>query len=96
MSGDESDLMEVAVLGRQIEDFLNSHIGLYLVQCADIEIEKGIELLKKVDAEHSGDVRAAQNQIAKGELFKQWLKEAVDAGIRSQFVLEQRQQGVED
>jgi hypothetical protein len=96
MSSDVGLLTDAAVVGRMVEDFLHSDIGLYLVQCADAEIDKGVEALKKANAENPSEVRSAQNQVICGEYIKQWLEEAVSAGLRAQQILEDRQLGVSE
>ena len=84
-------LVDTAVFGRQVEEFTSSTIGRYLIQCADAEEEKGYKELKEVDPTDARGVLRAQNQVIRGEQFKSWLLEAVQAGLQAEGILENRE-----
>jgi len=72
--------LRMAVFGRQVEDFLNSDVGSYLVKCADADIQDGLQKLRTVDPEDPKAVRAAQNKVQVAESIMQWLGDAIQRG----------------
>jgi hypothetical protein len=78
-------LVETAVFGRQVEDFLESPIGDYLVQCARNEIEQAARDLtiemKKPGPVDPAVVERCQRRIQIAEAVRNWLGYAVEAGI---------------
>lgn len=91
MSSDVGDLLEASIIGKQVENFISSDVGKYLIQCIEAEEKKGYDALKAVDAERPDMVRSAQNSVALAEYMRSWLLEAVDAGIRATMILEDRE-----
>jgi uncharacterized metal-binding protein len=88
---DIGNMVNTAVFGKEVEIFLNTNLGVYLVQCADGEIEKGVDALRSVEPGDAEAVRKAQNQVRIGEMFKQWVEDAVRAGLQAQTILEDRE-----
>jgi hypothetical protein len=88
---DIGNMVNTAVFGKEVEIFFNTNLGAYLVQCADVEIEKGTSALKVVEPSDTEAVRKAQNQVRIGEMFKQWIEDAVRAGLQAQTILEDRE-----
>jgi len=91
---DINPLVDAAVIGRQVEDFLNADIGRYLVQRIEEELDSGFEDLMRADPDSPSAVRKAQNRVWRANSLKEWLEEAVTAGLRAQYILEERQQGI--
>lgn len=84
-------LLDVAVLGEQVEQFMNSDIGRYLLQHAMSEEQRGIEELKSLDCNDVIAMRRAQNRAWRGENFRIWLEEAIAAGLKARMILEDRE-----
>ena len=84
-------MVNAAVLGKQVDDFLRSDVGAYLVECIDKEAEEGYDLLKTVSFSNSDAVREAQNRVWRAESLKDFIRSAVMAGLRATEVLESRE-----
>jgi hypothetical protein len=87
----ESPDVQLAVFGRQVELFLETEIGQYLVQCAEQEISEALNKLKDADAEDPKLIRALQAKVKVGEFFIGWLQDAVKSGTQAKELLEERQ-----
>jgi hypothetical protein len=76
--------------GDEVDQFLKSRIGVYLIQLCNKDAVDAFEELKKCNAEDPKAIRALQNKIAIAEQFQDWLIEAVNAGLESLQILEDR------
>lgn len=85
-------LLDVAIFGEQVDQFLKSDIGQYLLQHAAAEEARGLSELKRVLCTDPEAVWKAQNKVWRGESFRIWLTEAVSAGLKAQEVLEDREE----
>lgn len=90
MTEETEILLDVAVLGEQVDQFMKSDIGQYLLQHAAEQEAKGVEALKRVDCKDTSAVWDAQNQVWIAEKFRVWLEDAVRAGVKAQMILEDR------
>lgn len=83
----DDPIVDTAVFGRQVEDFLESDIGQYLMQCAKGEMEEARDevmgLLKRPGIVPPDEILKAQNRIRVASLFIRWLESAVEAGFMS-------------
>ena len=84
-------LVDVAVLGKQVDDFLRSDVGDYLIKHIDSEILSGYNLLKSAKFSDAEAIREAQNMVWRAEHMKEWLNNAIMAGLRATEVLESRE-----
>lgn len=80
--------LERAVFGKEVENFLNTRIGKYLVQRAEEEAEEATERLKTTAAWRTRRIRELQNEIKVAESIQQWLADAVMDGIQATNLLE--------
>lgn len=76
----EDPTVRLAVFGKQVEDFLSSEIGEYLIKRAQSEIETVVEKLKKVNPRSIRTIQGLQNQIKVCESIVGWLGEAIQSG----------------
>lgn len=72
-----------AVFGKQVEDFLQSDIGNFLLSRANLELEDAIEKLKRIKPNAEHEIRNLQSTIVRSENFMQWLGSAVEDGLRA-------------
>jgi hypothetical protein len=70
-----------AVLGRQVEDFLESDIGKYLVQRAEEEGLEALEELKRVSWWRHNRIKWLQNRVWTTDNFQKWLGQAYSEGL---------------
>lgn len=87
---EEQKLLEIAILGEEVDNFFQSSVGKYLMQRTDAEILAGFKGLKDCDPEDPKLVRKFQNQIWRAESVRDWLEEAVLDGLNATKVLEDR------
>jgi hypothetical protein len=76
-------LVKDAVFGKQVEDFLHSDVGDYLLAQARREGAEALEKLKVVEPNAEQDIRALQSIIARSDSFQTWLGQAVEDGLRA-------------
>jgi len=69
-----------AVFGRQVEDFLKSDIGDYLLQCAKRKEMLAMEQLKRVSPWRRRRIQQLQNEIEIAESIQGWLGDAIASG----------------
>jgi hypothetical protein len=93
MSENLDQLYEQAAFGRQIEEFLNTDIGKYLLHKAQIEAEDAMEKLVQCDAFNTEAVMKLQNKIIQAENFRQWLGQGINDGLSALQILEDNQHG---
>lgn len=72
--------VEAAVFGAEVEQFLDSNVGKYLLQCATDEANSAMESLATVDAEDAKRIREIQNRIKVADLVVTWLRQAIVTG----------------
>lgn len=73
--------VEIARFGRQVEMFLESEIGQFMMQRAITTSEDATtELVKNAHTLDRDAIRNLQTLIAFGDSFKAWLTEAVESG----------------
>lgn len=70
--------------GFQVEAFLQSEIGQYLIKRSDAQVAEAVESLKRVDPENVSQVRALQHNIHVAENVQYWLADAIQAGQNAQ------------
>ena len=80
----------VATFGEQVQNFMNSDVGRYLIGRADQQSEEAFFQFKHCDVNDVEKVRSLQNTILRSEEFKLWLGEAVQDGLHSLNILENR------
>ena len=84
-------LVETAVLGRQVDDFMRGDIGIFLLKMIESEYQNGVDRLKSANADDPDAIRTAQNMVWRAEQMKSWLRSAVYAGEKALAVLESRE-----
>lgn len=85
----DPQLVEGAVFGRLVEDFLGSDVGRYLVAKAEAEAEEATDLLKKVWPWRTRRIQQLQNRIAVAESIQQWLGDAIVEGHNAMNLIEE-------
>jgi peroxiredoxin family protein len=88
---DEAALRAVA-LGMDVEAFLNSSVGRYIVTRAEQERVAWLEQLLNVDAEDAKEIRACQHHIGVIDAVMQWLADAVTEARNAEQQLYEHQE----
>lgn len=79
MNPDDPDV-RTAVFGKQVEDFLQSDIGDYLLKNSQYKAEQALGELKTVWPWRTRRIRQLQNELRIAEDFQRWLGYAVASG----------------
>lgn len=86
--------VELARFGREVEIFLDSHIGQFMMQRAQVTsadaAQKLIESAHQIDKDQIRDLQAT---IAFGKCFENWLTEAVESGHAALELLKEDDHG---
>lgn len=82
-------LLAEVELGLDVEKFLESKVGRYLVGRALYEAEAATEQLKTADPEDAKQIRRLQNEIYRSNQVVEWLKEAMLAGRNAEEQIHQ-------
>jgi hypothetical protein len=84
-----STAIEDVEFGVEVEEFLGTRIGKYLVARAEEEIEGALEDLKRCDPEDAKAIRALQTKIYRAESIQYWLAEIIQAGYNAEREIEE-------
>ena len=86
----DEPLVRTAVFGKQVEDFLTSDIGDYLLQKAKHEEAGAIEaLVQGVGILPEREILELRNRIWTARKFRNWLGRAVEMGLQSMELLKE-------
>jgi hypothetical protein len=81
-------LFESAVFGKQVENFLGSEIGDYLLAKAKNEEQEAIHQISKVAPWRRRRIQELQNHIWRAQQFQIWLADAIADGQQATRLLE--------
>jgi copper homeostasis protein CutC len=81
-------LVKSAVLGSQVEQFLETDIGKYLVGRAENQAAEAMDMLKRTAPWRKNRIQQLQNAVLTAENFQKWLGEAYSEGLHSLHTIE--------
>lgn len=84
-------LFETAIFGKQVENFLTSEIGTYLLNKTKDEEQSATHQLAKVSPWRRRRIQQLQNQIWRAQQFQIWLADAIADGHQATRLLEGEQ-----
>lgn len=87
---DRELIVKMAVFGKQVDQFMSTDIGRYLLDRSDDEAVKALTAFKTCDPTDVNTVIKLQNIIKQSENFRLWLDEAVTDGLKALNILEDR------
>lgn len=76
----EDPIVQRATFGAQVEQFLSSDIGTYLIERADEQAEAALKELVAADPAQPEIIRSIQNRIKVADSIIGWLREAIQMG----------------
>lgn len=88
MENPDKPLWDKAVFGRQVEEFLCSDIGKYLLAKAEKDWEKAVIALRDCPAE---ELLKHQADMKRSESIRFWLATAVDEGLRALNLIQENE-----
>ena len=84
------EMINRATFGKQVEEFLNTDIGRYMVARANEEKRRALLQIVTVDCTNAALVQNLQNAIIRADSIVSWLKDAVRDGIQALNLLDER------
>jgi len=84
---ERDELREAAIFGREVEIFLGTNLGKYLVQRIEDSFADAIRSLRSADPANPSAVASAQAKADALESMESWLNEAVTAGYQAERAL---------
>jgi hypothetical protein len=92
MDQQQEALLDKAVFGKQVEAFLNSDVGKFMMEKASKEYFDAIQALRDCTADK---LLQHQSDMKRAESIRSWLAEAVNEGLRACNILEGREDEIE-
>lgn len=81
------ELISQIDFGMEVEAFMGSKVGKYLIGRAEQEVEEATVQLKNADPENPKLIRTLQNKIKCAESIQYWMAEAIQTGELAQIHL---------
>ena len=82
-------VVSAATFGKQVEQFLRSDIGAYIIRIAKDQSDAATEKLKMADPYNAVAIANLQHEIKVAESVAGWLADAVRAGLQALEQLEE-------
>lgn len=86
-STERREIVNAIDFGIEVEAFLCSKVGQYLIQRAEGEITDALEALKEVAPDDAPAIRIMQSQIKRAESIQYWMAEAIQEGLNNAKLL---------
>lgn len=83
-AAESKELYAKLSFGIEVENFLASKVGQYLISHAEQERDAAIDLLKEADACDANAIRKLQDTIKRAESIQQWMAYAIQDGIEAE------------
>ena len=87
MSERDDPLFEAAIFGKEVQAFLNTSTGKYLVGRAEAEALEATAALKRVFPLRWRRIMELQNRIYRAESIQRWLGEAIMDGVHAEKII---------
>jgi hypothetical protein len=95
MYNEEKQLLDQAVFGEQIKEFLLSDLGQFILHKGEQERDAALSQLSIVDPTDVKAITKLQNDIQVIEHIKYWLSEAIQEGLQAANVLDAHKENYE-
>lgn len=89
----EDPQVRAAVFGEQVQEFLRSDVGRFLIGRAEKELAHQMSLLKLVDPRVPEQIIRLQVRIEQLEKFEGWLADAVQEGLTAISIIDGEEEG---
>lgn len=83
----EDEAFDVARFGVEVERFIHSDIGKYLIDRAEMDREKAVKDFKTVDVTNTGEITRIQNELNTPDRIVAWLTDAIQSGYAAHDAL---------
>ena len=93
MSEERDALLELAIFGREVDNFLSTPVGIYLNQKITEEFTRAMNALRSANPASAGEVAAAQARATVYSDIANWLRQAIAAGLQAETVLQEPDDG---
>jgi hypothetical protein len=88
MENDDKELWDKAVFGRQVEEFICSDIGKYLMARAEKDWSEAVLRLRDCPPEQ---LLKYQADMKRAESIRFWLSSAVEEGLRALNLIQEKE-----
>jgi hypothetical protein len=86
------ELWATAVFGKQVEDFLATDVGRYLLDRAESDWQKAVIAIRDCKPE---ELLKYQADMKRSESVRGWLSQAVNEGLRAYNLLQENEDEIE-
>jgi hypothetical protein len=87
---DKELLIQRAVFGQEVEQFLSSYIGKYLLARAQEQVEVAQRAFRDVDVTDVARLTVLQNRINVASSIPDWLVDAINDGAQALQLIDDR------
>jgi hypothetical protein len=87
MSTETQDIFNAIDFGIEVEAFIRSKVGQYLIKRAETDITDALEGLKAVEPDNTKAILALQHDIKRAESIQYWMAEAIQAGLQAEKLI---------
>lgn len=91
MANDQEDLVREAAFGMEVEAFLHSTLGKYLIKQAEDERDSALMDFRTADVSDTMAMLHIQNRVWRAEQFQTWLAEIVQAGWNAEALIKNQE-----
>jgi hypothetical protein len=88
MDEEQEILVKRAIFGKQVENFLSSDIGRYILARAEDQAATAMDKLKTCTPTEGRLVQSLQNDIYKAESIREWLGHAIQDGMNALNIID--------
>ena len=89
MTTETTDIFNAIDFGIEVESFLNSKVGQYLIKRADADIADALEKMKEINPGDERAIRGLQTDIKRAESVQYWMAEAIQEGLNAEKLIKE-------
>lgn len=87
MTTETQDIFNAIDFGMEVQAFISSKVGQYLIKRADADVADALEGLKEVNPSDEREVRSLQTTIKRAESVQYWMAEAIQEGLNAEKLI---------
>jgi microcompartment protein CcmL/EutN len=84
MTTETQDIFNAIDFGIEVQAFITSKVGQYLIKRADADVVTALEGLKEVNPSDEREIRSLQTTIKRAESVQYWMAEAIQEGLNAE------------
>lgn len=87
MTTETQDIFNAIDFGIEVQAFIGSKVGQYLIKRADADVEDALEQLKEINPSDEREIRSLQTTIKRAESVQYWMAEAIQEGLNAEKLI---------